>query len=371
MLTNYLGLLMLNENEIDIRGLTINRPLASIPIGGRYRIVDFVLSNMVNSGVINIGAFAKSDSRSLTEHIGTGKPWGLDRNTNGLHLYQYSPNGMLMGDVKMISNNLGFFKKSIQDNAIISRSNMICKIDYKDAIKCHEESGRDITVVYKKIANADMEMLDGRMLFIDENGLVTGTGTNLGSEKDANISMEMFLMSKDKFMEFMGTSMQKGIAESSFEIIYEYMKTNDVNTYEYKGYLRRVDSMYSYFHANMDMLDQDVLNELFYKNGRIYTKVKNDPPTKYSHHSDVSNSLLANGCIIDGTVKNSVLGRQVVVKKGALVENCVILQNCVIEENASVTNVIMDKGGLIKKNIVLKGSTMHPYVIEKDSTIDS
>ena len=371
MLNNYMGIINLTENDANIKSLANKRSLASIPVGGRYRIIDFVLSNMVNSGVINIGAFARSDSRSLTEHLGTGKPWGLDRNTNGLHLYQYSPNGMLMGDVKMISNNLGFFKKSIQDNVIISRSNMICKIDYKDAIKGHEESGRDITVIYKKIANADREMLDGRMLFIDENGLVTGTGTNLGSEKDANISMEMFLMSKDKFMEFMSISMQKGIAESSFEIIYEYMKTNDVNTYEYKGYLKRVDSIYSYFHANLDMLDQDVLNELFYKNGRIYTKVKNDPPTKYSHHSDVSNSLLANGCIIDGTVRNSVLARQVKIKKGAVVENSILLQGCVIEENVTLSNVILDKGVVVKKNSVLKGSTLYPYVIEKDSVINT
>ncbi|MBP1745297.1 MAG: ADP-glucose pyrophosphorylase [Firmicutes bacterium] len=370
MIKNYMGLLILNENEIDIRGLTINRPLASIPIGGRYRIVDFVLSNMVNAGIVNIGAFVQSDSRSLVEHLGTGKPWGLDRNTNGLHVYQYSHNGMMRGDVKMINNNMAFFRKSFQKNVIISRSNMICKVDYEDAIKAHEASGKEMTIIYKRIENADRDMLDGTMLFLDENGLVTGTGINLGGQREANISMEMFLMSKEKLMEFMNIGMSKGLKETTFEMMYDYAHSNDVYAYEYKGYLRRIDSIYSYFNANMDMLNQDVLNELFYKNGRIYTKVKNDPPTKYSHHSDVSNSLLANGCIVDGTVKNSVLARQVKVKKGAVVENSIILQGCVIEENVTLSNVILDKGVIVKKNSALKGSTLYPYIIEKNSVIN-
>lgn len=365
-----MGLLLLNEKELDIRGLTVNRSLASIPFGGRYRIIDFMLSNMVNADIINIGAFIKSDARSLAEHLGTGKPWGLDRNTNGLHIYQYAANGMLQGDIKLINNNLAFFRKSIQQNIIVARSNMICKIDFKDAIKCHEESGKEITIVYKKIDNADREMLDGAMLFIDENGIVTDTGINLGGQKEANISMEMFLMSKEKLLEFMKFGMQRGLIETSFDMIYEYAKSVEINAYEYKGYLRRVDSTYSYFNANMDMLDQEVLNELFYKNGRIFTKVKNDPPTKYSHHSEVGNSLIANGCIIDGSVKGSVLSRQVKVKKGAVVENSVILQGCVIEENATLKNVILDKGVMVKKNAYLKGSTQYPYVIEKNSVVN-
>jgi len=370
MIKNYMGLLVLNEKEIDVRALTINRPLASIPIGGRYRIVDFVLSNMVNAGIVNIGAFVQSDSRSLIEHVGTGKPWGLDRNTNGLHLYQYAYDGMMRGDIKMITNNMAFFRKSFQENVIISRSDMICKVDYEDAIRAHEASGKDMTIIYKKIDNADREMLDCTMLFLDENGLVTGTGINLGGQKEANISMHMFLMSKERLMEFMNTGMSKGLNGNVFDIMYKYARSNDVNAYEYDGYLRRIDSILSYYNANMDMLNQEVLNELFYKNGRIYTKVKNDPPTKYSHHSDVSNSLLANGCLIDGTVKNSVLARQVKVKKGAVVENSILLQGCVIEENVTLSNVILDKGVVVKKNSTLKGSTLHPYVIEKDSVIN-
>lgn len=369
MISNYMGVLMLNEKELDLRALTINRSLASIPIGGRYRIVDFVLSNMVNSDIINIGAFIKSDSRSLAEHLGTGKPWGLDRNINGLHIYQYSPTGMLQGDIKLVNNNLAFFRKSTQENVVVTRSNMICKIDFKEIIKCHEASGKEITIVYKKIDNADREMLDGTILFLDENGLVTETGINLGGQKEANMSMEMFLMSKERFLEFMKVGMQKGLHETSFEMIYEYAKSNDINACEYKGYLKRIDSTNSYFTANMDMLNPELLSELFYRHGRIFTKVKNDPPTKYSHHSDVNNSLVANGCIIDGTVKNSVLSRQVVVRKGAVIENSVILQGCVIEENATLKNVVLDKEVTVKKNSQLKGSTQYPYVIEKGSVI--
>lgn len=367
---DYMGILALTESEIDIRNLTINRPLASVPIGGRYRLVDFALSNMVNAGITNVGIFAQSNSRSLIDHLGTGKPWGLDRNTDGLFVYQYSPEeGGMSGDAKMINNNLQYFSRSKQKNVILSLSNMIYKIDYREVIRNHEKSGKEMTIVYKKIYNADKEMLNGRILYLNEDNNVICSGKNLGGEKEANISMEVFIMNKERLVELIKKNMQHGASESLKDTIYGYARVNKVNVYEYKGFLKHVDSIKSYYDTNMEMLDPEVLYKLYYENGRIYTKVKNDPPAKYSHHSKVENSLISNGCIIDGNVKNSVLSRQVRVKKGAVVENSIILQSCEIEENAVLTNVILDKGVVIKSGVILRGSRQFPLVIEKNSTV--
>ncbi|MHC1719651.1 MAG: glucose-1-phosphate adenylyltransferase subunit GlgD [Clostridiaceae bacterium] len=367
---DYMGILSLTESEIDIRNLTLNRPLASIPIGGRYRIVDFVLSNMINAGITNVGVFAQSDSRSLIDHLGTGKPWGLDRNVDGLFIYQYSYERRMGGDVKMINNNMKYFSRSKQKNVILASSSIICKIDYQEAIKNHEASGKDITIVYKKMKNADKEMLNAKVLYLNSDSLVTGTGDNFGGESEANISLEIFLMKKEKLTEFIKRSMQRGTAEESREIIYRYASANEVNAYEYKGFMKRIDSIMSYYDTNMEMLNPDVLNQLFYENGRIYTKIKNDPPSKYSHHAEVENSLISNGCIIDGKIKNSILSRQVRVKKGALIENSIILQGCEIEENTVLVNVILDKGVIVRSGAALRGSPQFPVVIEKNSVIN-
>jgi len=368
MQKDYMGVLTLTESEIDIRSLTYNRPLASIPIGGRYRIIDFTLSNMVNSGIQNIGVFTQSNSRSLVEHLGTGKPWELDRNVNGLFVFNFNVSGSLNGDVKMINNNMEYFNRSKQNNVIVSPSYMICKVDYDDAIKYHEQSGKDITIIYKKVENAEKEMLNCDVLYI-ENNLVKGIGKNIGGESEANISMEMFILKKEKLIEFMLKGMQRGYNDTLKDMIYNYAKIKEINTYEYKGYLRCVNSTINYYNINMDMLSPKVLEELFYHNGRVLTKVKNDPPTKYSKYAKASNSIISNGCIIDGNLENSVLSRQVRVKKGAVIKESIILQGCEIGENSTLINVILDKGVIIKKDSFLKGSKEFPIVIEKKSVI--
>ena len=369
MLKDYIGILILTESEIDIRSLTNNRPLASIPIGGRYRVIDFTLSNMVNSGIQSIAVFTESNSRSLVEHLGTGKNWDLDRNTNGLFVFNFNVSGIRNSDVKMINNNMEYFNKSKQNNVILSPSYMICKVDYDEAIKNHEKSGKEITIIYKKVKNAHKEMLNCDTLYI-ENNIVVGIGRNIGGEYEANISMEMFILKKEKLIEFMLKSMQRGYNDSLKDMIYDSAKLEEINAYEYKGYLSCVNSTYNYYKTNMDMLDPELVEELFYNNGRVLTKVKNDPPTKYLKNAKVCNSMVSNGCIINGDIQNSVLSRQVMVKEGAIIKDSVILQGCVVEEDCTLINVILDKGVSIKRNAFLKGTREFPVVIEKNSVIN-
>lgn len=369
MINNYMGLINLDENESNIIKLTRNRPIASIPIGGRYRIIDFVLSNLVNAGLINIGIFAKSNSRSLIDHLGQGKPWDLDRKNDGLFVFNFGINGDMNQDIRIFKNNLEYLYRSKQENVILTSSNMICNMDLKKSIANHEQAGSDVTVIYKKVNNADECFHDCNTLNIDSNNKVISVGKNLGVDKNNNISMEMFIMKKYFLTNLIFEIIRHGYYSSIKEVIYKKISDFNVNACEYKGYLACINSTKSYYEANMDMLDLDVTKDLFFKNGPIYTKIKDAPPTIYKKGSIVKNSRISNGCIIEGNVFNSVISRSVKINKNAYVSNSIILQGCEIKEGAHLENIILDKNNVIKLNSVLKGYEAEPYVLEKKGKV--
>lgn len=371
MTNKYMGILTLSENETDIRSLTINRPIASIPIGGRYRVIDFALSNMVNSGIQNIGIFSQSNSRSLVDHLGTGKPWDLDRKIGGLFLFNFSIGSTPSCDMKIIKNNLEYLYRSKEENVIISPSYMLCNIDYKDAIKAHEVSGKDITVIYKKVNTANKDMINCDVLNIGKNNTVLSVGKNTGLKKHANISLEMFILKKETLIQLIFNCIQTGYYSNLKESIYESINDLEINAYEFQGYLQCINSIKHYFNANMDLLNPDIRNDLCFKNGPIFTKVKDEPPTKCVNGSKVTNSLISNGCTIKGTMKNSIISRKVVIESNAHIENCIILQGCTIKSGSILKNVIIDKNRTIESGSILNGSSEFPLVIEKESIINS
>ncbi|MDP4145538.1 MAG: glucose-1-phosphate adenylyltransferase subunit GlgD [Bacillota bacterium] len=367
MLTDYMSILILNEDESSIKSLTKSRSLSALPIGGRYRIIDFCLSNAVNSGINNVGVFIQSKARSLVDHLGTGKPWDLDRKLNGLFIFNFGEQNSFLSDIEMLKNNLEYLYRSKQDKVIVSSSSMICNIDLKAAAKFHEESGKDITMVYKKINDGKNNFLDANVLNLDENNNVIGIGKNTGVDNDQNISMEMFILKKDLLIDIINKCIKVGYWSSLKQWIYRNIETLDVNAYGFKGYVKWINSVNDYYKANMDMLNLEINKELFFSNGLVYTKVMDEAPTRYFNGSTVKNSLIANGCLVGGTVENSVLSRRVIVHKGAEIKNCIILQNCEIKENAKLTNVIIDKNVIIEENKELKGDDEFPLVIEKKS----
>mgnify|MGYP001597503179 FL=1 len=210
MLENYMGILMLNEREDNIKSLTKSRPIAAIPIGGRYRIIDFVLSNMVNSGIHNIGIFTNTKSRSLVDHVGSGKPWDLDRKINGLFLFNLTSERSQLRDIDVLSGNMEYIYRTKQEYVIISSSYMICNMDYNDAAKYHEESGSDITIIYKKTSNGKKHYVNCNTLYINEDNKVLSIGKNIGVEEKLNISMEMFIMKKTTLINIVNSCIQKG-----------------------------------------------------------------------------------------------------------------------------------------------------------------
>lgn len=365
MLNNYMGILNLNENETNIISLTKNRPLASIPIAARYRIIDFALSNMVNSGLRNIGIFTQSKSRSLVDHLGSGKPWDLDRRLNGLFVFNFGLAGISLNDSEMLWNNMEYIYRSKEKNVILSPSYMVGNVDYIAAVKYHEEAKQDITVIYKNINTGIEDFLNCDVLNIDENNNVLSVGKNIGTYNSLNISMEMFIMKKDLLISLINKCIQTGSSSTIKDAIYKNLKDLNVTAYEFKGYLQCVNSIRAYYKINMDMLNLKTTKELFFSNGPIYTKIKDEPPTKYSNESKVKNSIIADGCVIEGIIENSIISRGVMVHKGAEIKNSIILQNCEIREHSKLFNVIMDKNVIVDKCKQLNGDEEFPLVIEK------
>lgn len=365
MLNNYMAILSLNEKESNIKGLTSYRPLCTIPICGKYRIIDFVISNLVNSDVDNIGILTPFNSRSLMDHLGSGKPWDLNREITGLFVFNFDIMSPYVSDIQILKTNFEYLYRSKPEYVILSSSNMICNIDYKMATQYFEASDADITIIYKKVDDGKNNFKDCNVLNIDKNSMVLSAGENIGTEDHLNISMDMFIMKKEKLIDIEKKCVQLGSWKSLREWIYRNIEENKINAYEFKGYLGYINSISSFYKVSMDMLTPNVNRELFFKNGQIHTKVMDEAPTRYLNGGKVSNSLIANGCLIKGTVQNSIISRKVTIGKGAVVNDCIIMSNCEIKENVVLNNVIIDKNNIIETGKELKGDKEYPLVIEK------
>lgn len=363
MINRCIGIVNLDENDNRMNELVKNRTLAAVPFAGRYRIIDFVLSNMTNSGIDTIGIFTKNKSRSLLEHLSNGRPWDLHRKKGGLKVFNFGDIDPFYEDVKNFSENIEFLNYSQCEYVLLASSYMICNIDYTKAIEKHRNSNDDITVIYKTVDNTEGKFDNCQIIKKNDSGRVTAIRKNSCKSKYADVNMEMYIMKKELFINIVQESVKTGL----YKKVKEYIQTNiddlKVGTYEFNGYLACVDSVNNYYDANMDLLNVEINKELFYSTNRIYTRVKDEPPTQYSANAKVQNSMIANGCHIEGTVRNSLIFRKVTVAPGVELNNCIIMQNTVIEKNAKLINVIVDKGRIIMENEDCSGSESLPLVI--------
>lgn len=366
MINNYMAIIFLAEKLDNIRALTKMRPLASVPVGGTYRIIDFALSNLVNAGIRNVGIFAgNEDLNSLTDHIGRGTEWDLDRKKDGIFIFKQMADSAYTTDIKRVKKNMEYFFRSKQNNVVVLSSYMVCNIDINDVIKSHEASGKDITLVYKKVQQANEKFDSCDSIKLGENNEVIGIGQNLFFRKDENISLEAFILSKELLIKMICDGIQEGVYYTVRDLITRNIGRISINGYEFKGYLACINSTKEYFNFNMELLKKEVRADLFNKERSIYTKSKNTPPSLFKESALVNNSLVANGCIVSGTVKNSILARGAKVEEGAIVEDCILLQDSVVKSGAVLKNIIVDKNNVVKSNERLSASKNYPLVIEK------
>lgn len=367
-MNNVMGLITTNYSSENFSKLADIRPIATLPIGGRYRLVDFPLSNLVHSGIRTVGVTSAYRYRSLIDHLGAGKEWSLSRKEDGLYMLPGSAYGMKRFQGKFLLrdliNNRPFLDRAHEDYVIISASNKIYNIDFHQAVEQHIESGAEITMLYKKIANADLKA--GHFLEMDYDGNILGIRDN--AKGIAAWFMDCFIINRETLINLMEWYSNIDYIDM-MEIITDNIGRMKIRSYNFLGYTGAVDSTYDYMQCSMDLLDPKVRKELFYSSKMIFTKVQDAPPAKYLEGCKVSNSIVASGAIVEGTVENSILSRNVKIGKGAVVKNCVILQRCVIEPGAVLENVICDKFAYVSENVRLSGTKYSPLVIEKNQKL--
>ena len=362
---NCLGIINLDENESRMGELTRYRTLASVPMAARYRIIDFILSNMTNSGIEGIGIFTKNKSRSLIDHLTNGRPWDLHRKKDGLRIFNFGEDDPVYDDVHNFSDNIEFVKFSRREYVLIAPSYMICNIDYNKVMEHHIKEDNDVTVVYKNVCNADKKFIDCEVLNINDTNRVIGVGENIGREENANINMEMYILRTDLFIDIVHESIKNGMYRKIKQFINRNLEDLKVGAFKFNGYVACINSVDSYFNTNMDLLNEKINKELFYANKPIYTKSRDEAPTQYTESSDVSNCIIANGSYIEGTVRNCIVSRRVTVGHDAVLENCIIMQNTIIGTGANMGKVIVDKGTVIKEEEVIMGTKRYPVTIQK------
>ncbi|KAA8997174.1 glucose-1-phosphate adenylyltransferase subunit GlgD [Paenibacillus spiritus] len=361
-----LGVINLDHELDNLNELTYFRCGAAVPFASRYRLIDFVLSNMMRADLESVGLFVRRKYRSLMDHLGDGKSWDMNRKHGGLFILPpdwNDPTDTSRGDLQHFHNNLDFFKRASAKYLVHSGSQHISTIDLRELYNYHLKQGADVTLVYKKIEELQPEHELCQRLEVDEDSFVTGIHQEKGHH---NVYLDMFIMEKDRFLEMVEHCIAHGESFFFRDAIQKNQNSLKIAAYEYKGYHAVINSLESYYKNSMELLRQENFMELF-GNNPVQTKIKYEAPTRYLENAEVSNSLVANGCIIGGKVENSVIFRGVQIRKGARVTNSVIMQKCVIEEGAVIENVIMDKDVQLSRERVLVGDSRRPFVIAKSS----
>lgn len=355
-----MGVILTSNNDADLGELTRFRSVAAMPFAGRYRLVDFALSNMVNSGIVNVGVATEYNYQSLLDHLGSGKPWGLARKKYGLRfLPPFSPNSAETDErIKMLLGVLHYLKRSPQKYVVIADCNNVCNVTFDDVVSRHVEQGADLTVVYQKSREK------GVYINVKDDQTVASL-----SEKSGNRLVGYYVFTKDLLVNVLERYQVLGRKEFFGDLIAGYIKRHKTLAYEFTGYLASVTDTDSYYRVSMDLMRSEVRKNLFISDRHILTKVKDMVPTRYLENANVRNSFIADGCVIDGEVENCILFRGVTIEKGASVKDSIIMQNSVVSQNVRLSACILDKDCVIKKGKELVGQKDFPVVVGKHRTI--
>lgn len=364
-----LGIIFSNIHDNNLPELTVHRTMGSIPFGGRYRLIDFPLSSMVNSHISKVGVITKNNYQSLMDHVGSGKDWDLARKNGGLVIlppYSSSDSTSLYQTrLEALKGIVGFLTHSYDEYVVMSDCDCVCSIDYNKIIDFHIANDADVTMVYRIADKANS--FHNSIIKTDESGRVTELLGDRSSKETGNQKylINVFVMKRIYLINLI----QDSIARGHHHFLQSLMAVNGSARffgYCFDGHIATIDSLINYYNANMELLNEDVRKELFHDSA-VYTKVKDSAPTKYGNCAVVKNSLIADGCVIEGEVENSILFRGVKVGRGSIVRNAVLMQDTQVLENATVNCIIADKNVLVRERSVLSGSVEHPFYLSKNA----
>ncbi len=375
---NVMGIIYTNKDDLSLRELTNQRSVAALPLAGRYRVVDFILSSMVNSGVRNVGVIMQRNYRSLMDHLGSGKEWDLHTRNNGLFLLPpfvtQETGGEYLGVLDALRANFDYLRRSKQRLALLTNSNMVFNMNFEPMIRQHEQTDADITLLYTKVRR-DMELSSAgkhthAFLNVEKGGRISDMEVNPNAANYDTMYMNVLLIKRTLLMHLVDGAAAHGEHDINRELIQPAIKSGSLKVYgyEFEGYYRRIETIKSYFRCNMDLLDYNVRQELF-KKSPVYTKTRDDVPAVYRDGNSVKNSLVADGCVIEGNVENCVLFRGVHIGRNASVKNAIIMQDSEIEDSVELENVILDKNVTVRAHGRLIGQVQYPIVIGKNVTL--
>lgn len=371
-MSNVLGLIFANMHELTVTDLTKNRAMASVPFGARYRLIDFPLSNMVNSGISNVGIVTKSNYQSLLDHVGSGDEWDLSRKAGGLHFlppYSNYGNGLYRGRLEALAGVKTFIEKADAEYVIMSDCDCVVNMDLKKVVDYHEEKGADITVVYGKKTFTPEQTKTRTILKLNDQGEVYDVLIRPEMLGCFDASMNIFVLSKEFLLKIISEAASRNLYSFEVDILQHRLKEFKVFGYRYEGYYSQIDGIQAYYQANMDIMNRDNRKALFNLDDPIYTKVRDEAPAKYGIEASAKSSLIADGCIVEGTVENSVLFRGVKIGKGAVVKNCILMQDTVVGDKCELNYVIADKNVKVGNYKSFGGTIDYPVFINKDSAV--
>ncbi len=372
------GLIFSNIHDSAIPEFTNMRTVASIPFGCRYRLIDFPLSNMVNSGITKIGIITHNNYQSLLDHIGTGKDWDLARRSGGIKIlppfitaYDGSGSSKLYTTrLEALMGVTNFISRCNEDHLVLSDCDGICNIDLSKVIDYHIEKNADMTIVTRYLGADETDVKDATAIRADDNGLVKEASAYLKDMSDNEVSTNIVIVNRMFLLGALRDAAAHGYRHFFKDIVARRLGRARIYRYLYEKTFVHINSLESYFSSSMKLLEPEVRNGLFgVKNMPIYTKLRNSAPTRYTGDAKVVNSYVADGCVIEGTVENCILFRGVRIGKGTVVKNCVLLQDTFTGNNVTLNCVIADKNAVICDGRMLSGHSTMPFFIPKGAMV--
>lgn len=369
---NAFGIVNFEGMNVKIKGLQDYRPAGAISFLGRYRLIDFPISNLSNSGVNHIQVHIKDNPRSLIEHLGTGRHYNINSKRGKLHILPANndvESDFYDHDIASYMFNMRAIEEVNYPYVILVPSHMVYRMDFADLLDKHVESGADITMVYQSVDNAKEAYIDCDVLNLNKQKGVLSIEKNRGNYKSRNISLETYVMSKELFMELVKKAANTSSLYWFRDILNDECSELDIRAVSHRGFLACINDFKSYYEANMGLLDYDKAMDLFDEDWPIYTRTNDSCPSQYYPTSVVKNSFVSNGCNVEGTIENCVIGRGCIVKKGAVVKNSIISPGVVIGEDVHIENVVVDKKARITRKKDLIGEIGNPLYVKRDDKI--
>lgn len=353
-----IGIILAGGTNYRMRDLTRKRAISAMPVAGSYRSIDFALSNMSNSHIQTVAVLTQFNSRSLNEHLSSSKWWDFGRKQGGLYLFTptitENNKDWYRGTADAMYQNLDYLKKRHEPYVIISNGDCVCKLDYQKMLDYHMEKGADITIACKDMPY-DADVSRYGVVRMDENARITDFEEKPLVARSNTISIGVYVIRRKQLIEMLERAAEEGRYNFVSDIIIRYKDVRQIYGYKVHEYWRNIASVDDYFQTNMDFLKPEIRRYFFREEPKIYSKVEDRPPAKYNPGSQINNSLISSGCILNGIVEDSVLFKGVFVGNNSTIRNSIILNDVYIGDNCHIENCIVESRTSLKPNTICKG----------------